>query len=426
MYELTITAVGNLALQDELGLEAMAPEAQFRGVGVSAGVTTVVRMTSATWDRVRPRLRALTQRRTPVLDGAGLVIPGCTQPVCFYSMVEVPGRNPRINQIEQTAALDLVTNGVLTLRGTNLLAGIKAKLDIWRQDGSPIKVIQTGQATFNAPVKIMTITANAVGPIGDKIGVRIEPDSGAGSVSTRMFADGRFEITVVPAASTNTATAIAAQIAGNSMAASLVTATAIVGAAKVPPTTEAASFMQPPQVVRATHQYLKGGDGGGLAILDVPVVDGVMTNRLRLTAQKAGNPSNQIALVLRMSQGGNTVTVSGTTITVNRTGATETIANLVSAINGNASAAALVVASAVGAGSLGALTLRYLYGGAAEEPVATIGGAPAVVTGHTDSVMVLSVLAADLVTAGATTGEEMIVQVIYGDTQIQGQVNLAA
>lgn len=424
MYELTITALGNIALQDELGLESLAPEAQFRGVGVGAGVTTIVRMTGATWDRVRPRLRALTQRRTPVLDANGAIVPGATQPACVYSMTEVPGRNPRINQIEATAELDLVTNSVLTLRGTNLLAGIKSKLDIYRQEGAPIKVVQTGLPTFNAPVKIMSVVANAVGPIGDLIGLRIEPASGAGSVATRMYADGRFEITVVPAAASDTATAIAAQIAGNSMAASLVTATAIVGAAKVPPTTEANNFMQPPQVRRATHQYLKGGDGGGLAILDVPVVEGVMTNRLRLTAQKAGNISNQIALVLRMSQGGNTVTVSGKTITVNRTGSTETIGNIVSAINGNATAAALVLASAVGSGSLGALNLRYLYGGAAEEPVATVGGAPAVVTGHTDSVMVLSVLAADLVTAGAVAEEELIVQVIYGDTQISGQRTL--
>ena len=421
MYELTITAIAGLALQDELGLEAMAPEAHFHGVGMNAGVTTVVRMTNGTWDRVRPRLRALSQRRVPVLDGNGLVILNATQPALVYTMSRVPGRNPSLNQIEATAELSLSVNSVLTLRGTNLLAGIKAKLDIFRQEAAPIKVVATGIATFNPPVKILTITAKAVGPIGNKIGVRIEASAASSSVSTVMKQDGVFEITVVPLAGSETATAVAALINGDADATLLVTATAIVGAAKVPPTSDQPSYMQPPQVKRQSHAFLRDGDGGGLAILDVPVVALVPANRLRLTAQKSGNNSNQIALVLNMSQGSNTVSVTGKVITVNRTGATETLANLVSAINGNAAAAALVFASAVGTGSLGAQTARYLYGGGAEEPVATVGGAPAVVTSHTDTVMVLSVLAADLVTAGVASGEEVVVQVIYGDTQISGQ-----
>ena len=179
--------------------------------------------------------------------------------------------------------------------------------------------------------------------------------------------------------------------------------------------------MMAQQVQRQPYAFLKGGDGGGLAELNFLVSGTNPANRLRVLAQKSGTPSNHIRIKLVMNQGGNSVVVSGKTITVNRTGATETIANLASAINASAAAAALVQAGVLGTGSL-ADSDGYLYGGSGEEPVVTVGGAPAVVTGHADDSMQLSVAAADLVAAGVSNLDNAVIQVVMGTTQIQAQV----
>lgn len=425
MIELTITTYSNLSFTDELGLESVAPDASFRGDAVGANLTRIYRMTNSAWDRVRPRLRLLEQRRVPAIDAAGARIANRTMPAMEYSVTPVPGRTPRIHQVEETAPISIVSDGVLTVRGAALLNGTPAYLEILTQSGSALPGT-TGTQRFSYAVKVLRITAVPVGPLGSLYGVRILPASGGGSVAVALGVDGAVQITVTPASGAATATEVAAQING-SAAAAYVTATALVGAALVPPTQIVLTGVpSAPQVTPQTHQFLYGGDGGGVAILDVPVTDGVATNRLRLTAQKGGNPSNRIALVLNMSQGSNSVSVSGKTITVNRTGSTETIANIVTAINANSSAAELVLASAEGSGSLAARTITYLYGGAGEEFSATVGGATAAITQHSDTSMVISVTAAALVAAGVAEREHTMVQILSGTLRLQAEVSPGA
>lgn len=420
MLDLTLIGYGNFSVSDEVPFDAIAPEAQFRGAMVDHDSTAITyRMTDAAWEHVRPRIRDLSQRRVAVVDGNGATVSGLTRPAMEYAIVPVPARIPRVTQIEQTAALSLVTNGVLTLRGVNLLGSMPAEYDVVTQSGSTLPGI-TGQTRFSKGVRIMRLVAVPLGPVGNRIGVRFAAASGAGSVSVKMKLDGEILIDVVPAAGADDVTSVVAQIVA-SAAAAFVTATAIVGTAKVPPTNQDQTPMMAQQVPRKPYAYLKSGDGGGVAELNFLVATEAPANRLRIVAQKGGCPSNNIRVKLVMDQVGNTVVVSGKTITVNRTGSTETIGNLATAINGNASAAALVAATAIGAGSLNDSD-GYLYGGSGEEPVATVGGAAAVVTGHTDTGMVLTVLAADLVTAGVTNLEEAAIQVLMGTSQLQAQV----
>jgi len=419
MLDLTLIGYGNFSVADEIALETMAPEAQFRGQTLDQDINSVVvRMTEASWDRIRPRVRDMSQRRIPAVDANGAAVPNVTRPAMEYSVVPVPARLPRLTQIEPTAPVSLVTDGVLTLRGVNLLGGMPAEYDVITQSGNTLPGM-TGQRRFARGVRVLHLQAVPLGPVGNRIGVRFAAASGAGSVSVKMKRDGEILIDVVPASGSDDATSVAAQIAA-SAAALFVTATAIVGSAKVPPTNQDQSPLSAVQVIRQPYAMLHGGDGGGVAEVNFLVSGTDPTNRLRIVAQKAGTPSNGIRVKLVMDQGSNSVSVSGKTITVNRTGSTETIANLVTAINGNASAAALVAASAVGSGSLDDCD-AYLYGGSGEEPVATVGGASAAITGHTDSAMVLSVTAAALGTAGVANLEDAVIQVVMGTEQLQGQ-----
>ena len=421
MIELTITAYANIAISDELGLEAAAPDASFRGDGINAGETHIYNLTTSAWDRVRPRAKALEQRRVPALDASGAVIPGATMPAATWSIVPTPSRNPRIHQIEEAPPVSLGSDSVLTVRGTGLLNGTSAVYEVLSQSGD-VNPGFTGVRRFNAAQKVLRLTAVDVGPVGNLIGIRILPPSGGGSVSVEMLADGVIRITVTPNVAGPTASDVATQING-SAAATFVTATALVGGARVPPTQLGlVGVPQAPQVTTPTHKPMYGGDGGGIARLDVLVSGTDPTNRLRLTALKGGNGGNRIALILNMSQGSNSVSVSGTVITVNRTTSTASLATIASAINGNASAAALVSASAVGTGSLGALTQRFLYGGAGSDFSATLGGAPATITQHNDTSMLILVSAAALATAGVAEMEYAVLQILAGETRLSGQI----
>lgn len=421
MIELTVTAFANISFQDDLGLEAAALNAMFRGDGLNAAETRVYTLTNSSWDRVRPRIKDMEQRRVPALDAAGAVIPGSTMPAIVWGIVPTPSRNPRIHQIEETAVISTSVDGQLTVRGVGLLNGTNAVFEVLSQLGD-VNPGMTGVRRFNPAQKVLRLTAVDVGPLGNRIGIRILPPSGAGSVTVAMQADGVVLITVTPAAAGPTATAVAAQING-SAAASFVTALALVGAALVPPTQLGlVGVPTAPQVVTPTHKNMYNGDGGGIARLDLLVSGTDPTNRLRVVARKGGNGGNRIALILRMNQGGNSVSVTGTVITVNRTGATETLANLASAINGNATAAGLVAATAIGVGSLGAVAQKFLYGGAGPDFSATVGGAPATITSHDDTAIVMSVTAAALVTAGVSDMEHAMLQILAGTTQLQGEV----
>jgi len=407
MYaQITVLCVSSAVTSDILALESTAPEAAFMRMAGTGGTTVVIRCTGATWDRLRPSLRRLSDMRLPAVTDAGVRVPNKTRPALTYSVDWVPGGRPRIHQVEGAVSVGAGTN-TLTVRGENLLAGTQAKLDIQRE------LILTGNEyapagtlpRYNNLETVLTITAVAKGPNGRRIGFLVLPATGGGSVSVEEYADGLVGVIVTPAAGANTATAIAAQVAGSALASVWITATAVVGAALIPAFVSNGEIVGPNIIPGRPFRYLTGGDGGGVAIADLLVSGVDPTNRLRIAAQRAGNDSNNVSITLLGGQGADAVSVSGTNITVTRIAATTAIGTLATAINANAAANALVQATAVGAGSLGNVTQTWLCGGGGEQPVAQVGGAPATITLHTDISMVVSVTGAALTTAGVAAGE---------------------
>jgi hypothetical protein len=314
-----------------------------------------------------------------------------------------------------TTSLSLASPGNITLAGTNLLAGVAASLTL-QSWSAAYSYGNPGTRTFTQAVDALRITALAKGPVGNKIAVTIKAPALSGSVTSTLGDDGDIHIVVTPVTGAATATAIAAQI-NNVLAPSSVwvVATALVGSALISPTSTVSVNGISPGGLTASNSgqigkvYLSGGDGGGLSRLDVPVVAGVQTNRLVLVSRRAGNNQNLITLRITVSSGVGTVaTLSGSDITVACNGATETLANIETAINNLANGP--VIASAVGSGSLGALAKTWLHSGGGEAPAATVAGAPATVVSQSDSQMVLSVTSGALSTAGATVGQIGVVQ----------------
>lgn len=415
-----ITSYAPAAISDDLGIEAMADGAAWvSSPGVPKASTSFV-VTGSVWTRLRPRLLELSQRRIPAYNlTTGAVIAGKTMPALVYTADWVPAGRPAIYSIEG-APLSLASPANLTLRGVGFLGASYAYAVIQQAVGGYTAGFP-GTRTVPRTVEVFRITSVLPGPVGDQISLIISPASGAGAVfvTPNTSPSGGLLIRVVPAAGASTTTAIAAQINGDAVASTFVSATATVAGATLSPTLVTPSF-GPLGGGDATNAAalaslrdglrLRGGDGSSPSYLNVRVVDTSYANRLRIVSNRAGNDQNLITLTLNMSQGANTVAVSGNDITVNRTGATETIANLVAAINGNASAAALVTASAIGSGSLGALSKTWFSGGAGEAVVVTVGGATARVVSQTDTAMVIATTNANLVAAGITVGEIVAVQ----------------
>ncbi len=421
MLDLTITAYSDIAVNDELGLSEHDPDARFLRSKLKNGESATYTMTDAAWERVRPRLDALVAQRIPARNGTTNIANATMAPL-RYSIVRHSSGGPRLQQVELATAPTTYANGVLTLRGENLLNGKQASLEIRDQSltvtGGPTGTVDR----FSASRVILTITAVPYGPVGNNIKIRIVESAASASVSTRIYENGRVEIVVVPLTGSRTAADIAAQIAADADASVYITATSVVDAAVVPQIGLADNNQRSPQVQDAQMWgSLSGGDGGGLAFCDIPVSAGVATNRLRLTAQKAGNEANQILFILSMEQGSNSVSVIGNTITVTRTAATVAIGTLASAINANADAATLVSAAAVGSGSLSAITGLYLLGGSGPTPTAKVGGTDARISDHTNTSMVLNVLAADLSTASIAANEQARIEVLFGDLVLSAQ-----
>jgi hypothetical protein len=161
--------------------------------------------------------------------------------------------------------------------------------------------------------------------------------------------------------------------------------------------------------------FLSGGMGAGVAYLPVQVVPGVNTNRLHLRATRSGNDRNMISFALNLNQPANSVVVTGDAIVVNRTAASETIANIAAALAASPQASALVVATAVGAGSFTEnIPPTYLFGGAGEPAFATIGGAATTIVSQSDTEIVLRTTNAALTAAGAAVGDLMEIQLTLG------------
>jgi hypothetical protein len=425
MYaEITVVAASALAMTDVLGLEASTPEAVFTRLSADDGETVVIRCSGPVWDRLRPQLRKLSQRRVPVMS-AGVPVPGRTMPAMTYTQEWIPGDRPRIHQVD--GAVTAATDSTVTVVGENLIPGARAKLNIVRQQVNTGGFLPAGTVPlYTQPEIVLTITAVAKGPVGNLIGILIKEATGAGSVTTEEYADGQVRITVVPAAASNTATAIAAQINGDALANVWVSATAVIGAALIPAFSGNGPIAGPNVDNLLPWQYLDGGDGAGLAFDDILVSGVDPTNRLRITAQRSGNQGNMISITLRMSQAGNSVTVSGSDIVVDRTGATETLANLVTAINAPGSAAIpFIKASAVGVGSLGAVSKTYLVGGAGEQVSAQIGGAPATIREQGDTSMLVDVLGTALTAAGVATGDVALVNLLLDYQRLSASLVVA-
>lgn len=405
MYaEITVVANVPSVIQDVLGLEALAPEARFLRISANGGETLVARCTGVVWDRIRPQLRKLSQMRVPAVDATGAVIANRTRPALTYSMEWIPGDRPRIHQVE--GSISVGGGASLTVRGENLLPGLKGVLRIYRERVTLLNPLTAGKTPlYNNPELLMTFTSVQKGPGAGNIGIWIKEASGAGSVTVEEYADGNVRITIVPAAGASDTTAIAAQVAASTLASVWITAAAVIAGAQVAPFANKAAVSGPNVTASRPFRFLQGGDGTGSAFADFLVAGTDPTNRLRLQAQRGGNQGNLINVKILASQGADAVTVSGNDILVTRTAATTTLANLATAINANANAAALVRATAVGAGSLGSVEKTFLAGGAGEQAVAQIGGAPATITLHTDTDMVLTATSGALGTAGVVAGE---------------------
>lgn len=428
--QITITPNANGSLIDDLGIDAATKDATFIGVSLVAGRPVTVTVPGAMWTRIRAKLSELSQRRIAAYDPVTL-LPlgnGRTMPYITYTATPAPGGRPRIHQVEG-GTISLAAPGNVTLRGSGFLGSVfaSASIKVGGLSNGAVDILP-GTTIVPRATEVFRVTSLLAGPQGNYIRVRLLNASGAGAVTVkREVYQGQayFVIEVVPAAGASNTTAIAAQIAGNAVAAALVTATAVVASIPLSPTqfnVNLGKSSGAPELTASKVQQnaltLAGGDGSGPSSIHIPVVEGVMTNRLVFTANRAGNDTNLITLTLNMSQGANTVVVTGNDIVVNRTAATETLANLVTAINANANAAALGTASAVGSGSLGATAKTWAWGGAGDGVVATIGGAAARVVSMTDTSMVLATTNAALVAAGAVAGEQMIVQVSLSFGQI--------
>jgi hypothetical protein len=313
--------------------------------------------------------------------------------------------------------LSIAAPGDITLAGTNLLAGTRAAsvLQTWSAAysyGNP------GTRTFTPAVDALRLEAVLTGPFGNKVCYTIEAASGAGSVTTRLIENDDAHITVVPAAGASNSTAIAAQIAADPLAGNFISATALVPNSAISPTSTrqlpgvSPGGITPSSAGQVNRVYLEGGDGGGLAMLMVPVVAGDPTNMLLLVSTRAGNDRNLITLTITINSGVPiATTVSGNNITVALQGATATLAAIAGSINGTAAARALVEAQDQGVGSLGALAKSWLYGGGGEPAVATVAGAAATIRSQSDGQMVLRTTNPALVAAGAVVGELAAVQV---------------
>jgi hypothetical protein len=419
--DITVTGYGQGAIQDILGLEAYAKPGSFTSHNVTFGITATFQVTGSTWTRLRPLLEDLVSRRIPAVDATGTpLFSGKTQPMISYTMDWVPGDRPRVHRVG-TLPLSIAVPADLTLYGTNLLAGTAAT-SIVQSWSAVYSYGFPGTPTYSAPRNALKFTSQTKGRVGNKISYSIKPE-GSASVTTTMNAEGDVHIEIVPATGASDSAAIAAQVVANPLAFTFVDCVNLLApdTAPIAPTaTQIGGFGPSPGGLTPSSSgligrvYLLGGDGGGLAQLDVlPAGVTDPSNRLTLVATKAGNQQNFITFTLLVGQAGNSVTVTGTNIVVSRILPNPTITAVEAAIDGNAAASALVTASTVGVGAttLSGVSKSWLHSGGGETPTVQIAGAVASVVSQTDTQMVVRTTNGALVTAGAVAGEEATVQV---------------
>lgn len=387
MKRITVTAYGDCNIQDVDNLEAYAPGNTF-SIGFKVGDVKSFAVSERAFDtRIRPQLIALSQMRIQANDG--LLPPNRTRPAISYTVEDLPGQRPRLTQVN-AASLSVGAPAPLVLTGVNLIPGLKA-------------VASVGSGTG-----LLTLTHARKGPLGNRTRVIVSPGAAGTSVTTSVSDQGDVTITVVPTVAQQ-ANLIAAQINGDPLAALFVAATSG-GTGKVNP-----------QMI-----LLTGGDDGGTALRYIPTVL-PQTSYLIVEAKKPGNDGNLIAVRV-LAAGVAAVVVSGSLITVTPAIGAIDVVSIAAQINGSVPAAALVVATAVGASNISPATFgyQYLYGGAGEPASATIGGAPAALSAHTDIAMTLTATAPDLLAAGVLASEHAVINVLTGYQRLQAQIPTVA
>lgn len=119
---ITVTAYGNSAMSDLLGIEAYAKPGTWVSQNFSFGVTVSFQVTGNVWSRLRPQLNALANRRIPAMDVNGALLgTGKTQPALSYSMEWVPGDRPRIHR-----ALIGVAGGTAAVAATGQIEAVES------------------------------------------------------------------------------------------------------------------------------------------------------------------------------------------------------------------------------------------------------------------------------------------------------------
>jgi len=387
---ITIQANGDLTFQDYRGLQGILSGS------VPADGTKSFDLTNEQWNAVRPVFVKLSQHRVELIEGG--LRTGRYAPLMRYMVDTIPGGRPRVHQIEGTISLAGAAQ-TLVLRGENLIQGFNAQ--------AVVKKNTTSQVTLVAARK---------GPIGDKVSVKINgvpTVTNAGSVTVTRRPHGGALIEVTPpdvgtSATGGRAADIVAQINAVDEAARFVAALGD-GVGLVGPVDTAS---------------LSGGDGAGIALLDVQTA--VAGSYLRIESRVPGNGRNSLSVkVLAPGVAGIVMTDEEFVVTPAAAGAGPQIGAIATQINAHVDARRYVKATAIGttATPLGVAGTNYLYGGSGDDVEVTIGGASVRVTDYTDTAVTGVVEGAGgnggLGGAGLLVGEQALVAILsdYGVIQ---------
>lgn len=430
--QVNITTNAVVALQPPRGLPESLPGKEFLGLMARAtpGTSFSQVMPLSVWEDIQPALNSASNFRVPARVNSVAVV-GKTMPAIIYDVQPLPGGRPTIHRVA-TGGTNLSIGGTdqtVTLYGEDLIPGNQASYTFYNESQGDGSSVPGPTAKYGTRTAILRVAALRKGPGGRTHRLRINAATGAGSAVVTTSANGDVLLTVTPAAGSDTATAIAAQINAG-IPALYFSATALVGAAKVRPTLYNLSGVGAAAAGQQTYVELDDpntGEGSGIAYADICVSGEDPTNRVRIEAIRPGCKSNGISIIILASQGANAVTVSGNTITVTRTAAATAIATIASAINGSATAAALVKATAVGAGNLSNVTQTWLYHGGGEEPVVKVAGVAVNPTTWTDTSIVAVATGASLAAlSGVAAGQGANVTITAGLTRFTASIATAA
>lgn len=377
MYKLTFTALGDISERDWYGVHGLG------SVTVPAGTTVSRTISNEHWGQLQPVIEKLSQRRVALTENG--VRTGKTGPLCVYTVTRVPSGRPRVHQI--AAVLSVLASAPATqpvvLTGENLIPGIAAQA-----------IVNRGLASQ------LTLTATRKGYSGNRVTVNVHAPSGTGEIAVVPDNLGGAVIDVVPAAAVGPgANAIAAQMTAHAECSRYVAATG--GGTD--------------SVGIRTAITLEGGAGAGVSFLDVrTAVDG---SYLRIEALTPGNGMNGHSFAIAAASGGGSVTPTNTTLGIDvvvvPAAAADTITDIAAQINAEAGEIFRAVVVGTGSTAVPVTAKSYLYGGSGETPVITVGGAEAIVTNYTDTVLALTVARTDLIAAGLQAGETAGIQILH-------------